>query len=60
MNIKFYLNKSFLFEKVLDSSENLKSIRDKYDFIIPNDALFLHLMDFIYVKRMSQIFQYLK
>ena len=41
MNIKFYLNKSFLFEKVLDSSENLKSIRDKYDFIIPNDALFL-------------------
>ena len=41
MNIKFYLNKSLLFEKVLDLSENLKSIREKYNLNIPNDALFL-------------------
>ena len=41
MNIKFYLNKSLLFEKELTLSENLESVREKYNSDIPNEALFL-------------------
>ena len=41
MNVKFYINNQPLFQKKLDISQKLSSVREICKSYIPNDAIFL-------------------